>query len=152
MCILSFKEKNLKILEKVFIELSRNNLTLDVKKIAESFDNQGQELVSDWINSQLPQLEAQQLLRIEFQKKEQANLEVVLENLSRNPNLNSDGGFSNGLNLAEQAIAQAYISQSYELLSAINSRSPIDKQAINKIAKTFIDPKDTLLNNSEKMK
>ncbi|STX42243.1 Uncharacterised protein [Legionella donaldsonii] len=148
----AFKEKNLKILEKVFIELNRNNLTLDVKKIAESFDNQGQELVSDWINSQLPQLEAQQILRIEFQKKEQANLEVVLENLSRNPNLNSDGGFSNGLNLAEQAIAQAYISQSYELLSAINSRSPIDKQAINKIAKTFIDPKDTFLNNSEKMK
>ncbi|HHS8496379.1 hypothetical protein, partial [Legionella anisa] len=148
----AFKEKNFKILEKVFIELSSNNVILDVQKIVESFDNQGQELVRDWINSQLPQLEAQQKLRIEFQKKEQANLEIVLENLSKNPNLNPEGGLSNGLNLAEQAIAQAYISQHSELLSEINSRYPIDKQVINKIAKTLIDPKDSFLNNSEKMK
>ncbi|HHU0102123.1 TPA: hypothetical protein ACT9MP_002830 [Legionella pneumophila] len=147
----AFKEKNLKILERVFNELRKNNLTLDMKKIAESFEDQGQEQVLHWLNGQLPQLEAQYALRVEFQKKEQANLELILENLLRNPNLNQDGGLANGLNLAEQAIAQAYIFRSPNLLSEINLRHPIDGQIINKIAKTLIDPKDIFSNNLERM-
>ncbi|WP_019217659.1 hypothetical protein [Legionella tunisiensis] len=74
-----------------------------------------------------------------------------MENLSKNPDLNQDGGLSNGLNLAEQAIVQAYISQNFELFSKIYSCHPIDPKVINKMARTFIDPQD-ILNNSERMR
>ncbi|QLZ70788.1 ankyrin repeat domain-containing protein [Legionella sp. PC1000] len=147
----AFKEKNLRILENVFTELRKNSLTLDVKKIAESFEDQGQEQVLHWLNGQLQQLEAHYALRTEFQKKEQANLAIIIENLLQNPNFNQDGGLANGLNLGEQAIAQAYILRSPDLLSEINLHHPIDEQIINKIAKTFIDPKDIFSNNSERM-
>ncbi|STX39029.1 hypothetical protein [Legionella feeleii] len=148
----AFKEKNFKMLEKIFIELHKNNLLLDVQKIVDSFDEQWQELARDWIKSQLPQLEVQQILRSEFQKKEQANLELVLENLSKNPDLNQDGGLSNGLNLAEQAIVQAYISQDSKLFSEIFSRYPMDQKIINKMASTLINLEGTFLDNSETMK
>lgn len=150
---------NSKLLKKIYHELKKaGDLPMDVAKISNYwYDpiNPERSLKSTrWINQELLNISHQEMIITEFKKGANADLTTIQNILSQPIRMDEDSELGNGLNIGEQAIAQAYLckdvivpSQIKNIVHDIGLSLTINHQTMNKIAKRLIIPSASFLSH-----
>lgn len=133
---------NVEILKKVYVALKKENLSIDVSKVAARFAYP--ERAFSWINQGLVQIDPVQSMRNEFKSTFPANLSIIMYALSQNINMKEDCGLASQLSLAEQAVATFFLNrhrmmpdQIRGLFNLVNHQ--LNREIIQKIANAFPD-------------